>query len=185
GVAIDSADVDVDEIQDVNVERIVEDEELRNAVEKNESVVEEEEPLTDGASSKFIPNTVRPIEQLFFVAPVRGDVSEGFRPDKKHWGVDLLAPKDTPIQAAMRGIVIFSDWTQETGHTLAIQHDNNIVTFYKHNSTLLKNVGDLVKSGEAIAIIGNTGTLSSGPHLHFEVWYNGNPIDPVDYISFN
>ncbi len=186
GAAQDSLTLtEMDAAQDVNVERIAEDEALRNAVERDESIVEIEESKAEEGSSKFIPNAVRPIEQLFFVAPVRGEVSSGFRPDKKHWGVDLLAPKNTPIKAVMDGVVIFSDWTQETGHSLAIQHDNNLVTFYKHNSTLLKKVGNPVKSGEAIAIIGNTGTLSSGPHLHFELWYSGNPVDPVDYISFN
>jgi len=125
-----------------------------------------------------------PLEQLFFIPPITGRMSEGFMPDKKHYGVDILAPKNTPIKAVMDGYVITSDWTLETGNTIGIQHANGIVTFYKHNSALLKKTGSLVKAGEAVAIIGNTGTLSDGPHLHFELWHKGKPINPIDFINF-
>lgn len=121
----------------------------------------------------------------YFVPPASGEVSAGFAPEKKHYGTDILAPKNTPIKAAMDGYVIASDWTVETGNSIGIQHANNILTFYKHNSQLLKKVGDYVKAGEAIAIIGNTGTLSSGPHLHFELWFQGKPMDPTSYVRFN
>lgn len=124
------------------------------------------------------------LEQLFFVAPVTGEISAGFNPSKNHQGVDVLAPRHTPVKSALDGYVFLSDWTLETGNTIGIQHGNNIITFYKHNSSLLKPVGSFVKAGEAIAIIGNTGTLSDGPHLHFELWYNGKAVNPVDYISF-
>lgn len=125
-----------------------------------------------------------PIEQLYFVSPISGEISAGFNSDKSHYGVDILAPKNTAIKAAMDGYVFLADWTIETGNTIGIQHEHNLVTFYKHNSTLLKKVGNFVKAGEAIAIIGNTGTLTDGPHLHFELWYRGKPIDPSDYITF-
>ncbi len=125
-----------------------------------------------------------PLEQLYFVPPLQGEISAGFMPDKKHYGIDILAPLNTPVKAAMDGWVVFSDWTLETGNTLAIQHPNNVITFYKHNSSLLKHVGDYVRAGEAVAIIGNTGALTSGPHLHFELWYKGKPVNPVDYITF-
>lgn len=121
----------------------------------------------------------------YFVPPASGEISAGFAPEKKHYGTDILAPKNTPIKAAMDGYVISSDWTVETGNSIAIQHANNIITFYKHNSQLLKKAGDYVKAGEAIAIIGNTGTLSSGPHLHFELWFQGKPLDPANYVRFN
>jgi len=124
------------------------------------------------------------LEQLFFVAPVNGEISAGFNLAKNHQGVDVLAPRHTPVKSALDGYVFLSDWTLETGNTIGIQHGNNIITFYKHNSSLLKPVGSFVKAGEAIAIIGNTGTLSDGPHLHFELWYNGKAVNPVDYISF-
>lgn len=126
----------------------------------------------------------KPLEQMFFSPPVNGEISAGFLTNKKHFGVDILAPKNTAIKAAMDGYVFLSDWTLETGNTIGIQHSNNTITFYKHNSALLKKVGSYVKAGEAVAIIGNTGTLSSGPHLHFELWFKGTPVDPTEYIDF-
>jgi len=125
-----------------------------------------------------------PLEQLYFVPPVKGEISAGFMPEKRHFGVDVIAPKNTPVKAVLDGYVIASDWTLETGNTIGIQHANNIVTFYKHNSMLLKKVGDRVKAGEAVAIIGNTGDLSDGPHLHFELWHRGKPVNPEDFINF-
>ncbi len=143
-----------------------------------------EELSADVARAVNVAPREVPIEQLYFVPPLRGEISAGFMPDKKHFGIDILAPRNTPVKAAMDGWVVFSDWTLETGNTLAIQHPNNILTFYKHNSSLLKHVGDYVRAGEAVAIIGNTGALSTGPHLHFELWYKGKPVNPVDYITF-
>lgn len=124
------------------------------------------------------------LEQIHFIAPVNGQVSANFNPEETHYGVDILAPKNTAIKAAAPGYVFLSDWTLETGNTIGIQHTNNMITFYKHNSALLKKEGAFVKAGEAVAIIGNTGTLSSGPHLHFELWYKGIPLNPVQYVSF-
>ena len=134
-------------------------------------------------TTNFSPRDV-PLEQMYFSPPLTGEISAGFMPDKKHYGVDILAPKNTAIKAAMDGYVFLSDWTLETGNTIGIQHSNNIITFYKHNSVLLKKAGSYVKAGEAVAIIGNTGTLTDGPHLHFELWHKGKAIDPVEYINF-
>ncbi|MBC6995966.1 M23 family metallopeptidase [Neolewinella lacunae] len=125
-----------------------------------------------------------PLAQLFMVAPVTGEISAGFNPSEDHLGVDILAPQNTAIKASRDGIVFISEYTSSNGNVIGIQHDNNLITFYKHNSQLLKKVGDQVKAGEAIAIIGNTGKLSSGPHLHFEVWHNGKVLDPVEYLRF-
>jgi murein DD-endopeptidase MepM/ murein hydrolase activator NlpD len=125
-----------------------------------------------------------PLEQLFFVAPVTGEISASFNPDIQHYGIDIIAPKGAAIKAALDGYVFMADFTIETGNTIGIQHDNNIVTFYKHNAELLKKAGSFVKAGEAVAIIGNTGKLSTGPHLHFEMWHKGRPVDPADYISW-
>jgi murein DD-endopeptidase MepM/ murein hydrolase activator NlpD len=119
-----------------------------------------------------------------FVTPLKGEISYTFDPQEKHFGIDVLAPANSPIKAIADGIVFISDWTLETGNTIGIQHKNNFVSFYKHNSSLLKKSGVSVKAGEDIAIIGNTGTLSDGPHLHFELWINGTPVNPIDYISF-
>lgn len=117
-------------------------------------------------------------------APVEGVVSSVYDPSIKHFGVDILAPAKSPIRAIMDGYVISSGWDLETGYTLGVQHEGQILSFYKHNSHLLKEKGTFVKAGEAVAIIGNTGTLSSGPHLHFELWHNGKPINPTDILNF-
>lgn len=124
------------------------------------------------------------LEQLFLVAPVNGEISAGYKPEKDHLGVDILAPRSTAIKAAAAGVVFMSEFTSANGNVVGIQHDNELITFYKHNSELLKRVGDRVKSGEAVAIIGDTGTQSTGPHLHFEMWFRGQPVDPADYVSF-
>lgn len=126
----------------------------------------------------------KPLEQMYFSPPISGTITATFNKDENHLGVDVVAPKSTPIKATLDGWIIFSDWTLETGNTIAIQHSNNIVTFYKHNSSLLKKAGTFVRAGEAIAIIGNTGELSDGPHLHFEVWHEGKPVNPTDFVDF-
>lgn len=168
-----------DKAVDTNVEPNAEDYQLRRVVERGKYA---------GEDSKITSNftgDLRTIEQLFFVPPIQGSTSSGFRPDKKHYGIDIVAPRNTPIKAVADGVVITSDWTYDTGNVIAVQHENNIVSFYKHNSVLLKKVGSFVKGGEAVAIIGNTGEQTDGPHLHFELWYNGTPVDPAEYINFN
>lgn len=122
----------------------------------------------------------------YLASPVRGTISSGFLAEnrKNHLGVDIVAPKNSAISAVKDGIVISSDWSLETGHSITIQHDHDLVSVYKHNEKLLKKTGERVSQGEAIAIIGNSGELSSGPHLHFELWYNANPVDPAEYIEF-
>lgn len=154
------------------------DEELRREVALGDLGMAAREPRT----SNFSPRDV-PLEQMFFSPPIKGKISAGFEADKKHLGVDVIAPQNTAIKSAMDGYVFFSDWTLETGNTIGIQHANNVITFYKHNSALLKKTGSFVKAGEAIAIIGNTGTKTDGPHLHFELWYKGKPVNPTDYIK--
>lgn len=163
----------------LNVEANASDYQLRKVVERGQFAGE-----TDEVKSNFTVS-LRTIEQMFFVPPIQGTTSANFRPDKKHYGIDIVAPRNTPIKAVADGVVITSDWTYDTGNVIAVQHENNIVSFYKHNSVLLKKVGSFVKAGEAVAIIGNTGELTDGPHLHFELWYNGNPVDPAEYINFN
>jgi murein DD-endopeptidase MepM/ murein hydrolase activator NlpD len=155
------------------------DEQIRMEVEQQEIG----EVARQTRATNFSPRDV-PLEQMYFSPPLTGEISAGFMPDKQHFGVDVLAPKNTAIKAAMDGYVFLSDWTLETGNTIGIQHSNNIITFYKHNSILLKKAGSYVKAGEAVAIIGNTGTLTDGPHLHFELWHKGKAIDPVEYINF-
>lgn len=125
-----------------------------------------------------------PLEQTYLVAPVNGEVSAGFNPQEDHLGVDILAPQNTAIKSAAAGIVFMSEFTSANGNVIGIQHENDLITFYKHNSELLKAVGDRVNSGEAVAIIGNTGILTTGPHLHFEIWHRGRAVDPANYLSF-
>ena len=124
------------------------------------------------------------ISSFFFFTPLHGTPVHIFDQAEKHYGIDIVAPKNEAIKSTLDGTVIVSSWTSETGYVLAVQHANNIISIYKHNSVLLKKSGAYVKAGEAIAIIGNSGELTSGPHLHFELWYNGNPINPLDYMSF-
>lgn len=127
----------------------------------------------------------QPLEQLFFMPPVSGEVTSPFDLQKSHFGVDVAAPKNTAVKAAADGVVISAGYTVETGYSIAIQHPNNVITMYKHNSVLLKQAGSSIKAGEAIAIIGNSGETTSGPHLHFELWHKGRAMNPSDYISFN
>lgn len=120
----------------------------------------------------------------YLMPPISGVVSSQFDAESGHFGVDVLAPHDTPVKAIWDGHVITADWTLETGYTIGIQHSNDMVSFYKHNASLLKRSGAFVRAGEAIAIIGNTGKMTSGPHLHFELWLSGKPVDPTNYIDF-
>ena len=119
-----------------------------------------------------------------FFSPIKGIITNKFNLIEKHYGVDIVAKKNEAIKATLDGTVIFSNWTPETGYVIGIQHKRNIISVYKHNSALLKEEGNFVKAGETVAIIGDSGELTTGPHLHFELWYNGTPVNPEDYISF-
>ncbi len=116
--------------------------------------------------------------------PVKGNVTSGYNMNDKHYGVDIAVQKDTPIKAASSGTVIFSEWTAETGHVIILKHSHNLVSVYKHNASLTKQQGEHVKAGEVIATAGSTGDLSTGPHLHFELWRDGYPADPSNFIDF-
>jgi murein DD-endopeptidase MepM/ murein hydrolase activator NlpD len=122
--------------------------------------------------------------ELYFFAPINGIISSPFAPKIEHYGVDIVAKTNEPVKCVADGTVIMASWSQEYGHTIAVQHRNNLMTVYKHNSAVLKKVGAFVNAGEIISIIGNSGELTTGPHLHFEMWYDGNPVDPENYISF-
>ncbi|MEO9803190.1 MAG: M23 family metallopeptidase [Reichenbachiella sp.] len=124
------------------------------------------------------------LQDFFLFKPVDGIVSEHFDPQIDHLAIDIVAKQDEPVKSVADGTVVFASWTQDSGYVIAIQHRGNLLSMYKHNSDLLKNVGNFVTAGEVISIIGNTGELTSGPHLHFELWYNGNPINPEELIRF-
>ena len=119
-----------------------------------------------------------------FYSPIKGLVTSSFNLKENHYGVDVVAAENEGIKACLSGTVILSDWTSETGYILAIQHQNELISFYKHNSVLLKKTGELVKAGDVIAIIGNSGKYTSGPHLHFELWHRGKAINPEEHILF-
>ena len=124
-----------------------------------------------------------PIEGMLFFTPVKGVISQGYDP-VTHPFVDITAPAGSLISAIADGTVIYDGWSDDTGYTIHIQHSNDIISIYKHNDKLLKKAGDKVKAGTPIALMGNTGSLSTGPHLHFELWHNGETLDPTQYINF-
>lgn len=121
---------------------------------------------------------------VLFFSPVSGVITDRFNPSSLHFGVDLVAKENANVSSVLPGTVVVSEWNPETGHTIGIQHKDGYLSFYKHNSVLLCSSGDYVGGGEHIAIIGNSGVFSSGPHLHFELWHNGTPVNPENYILF-
>ena len=123
-------------------------------------------------------------ENLVFFSPIDGYISDEFNYETKHYAVDIVGKKGAKISSVLNGTVIISSWNPETGNVIGVQHSNNYISFYKHCSFVLKKVGEYVAIGEHIAIIGNSGELSTGPHLHFELWKNGAPLNPENYISF-
>ncbi|SHG58661.1 M23 family metallopeptidase [Flagellimonas flava] len=127
---------------------------------------------------------VENVGSLLF-APVSGTLSQAFDPENRHYAVDVVAPKDTPVKSIADGTVLFAEWSAETGYVIIIKHQDDLTSVYKHNGSLSKSQGDLVRAGEVIASIGNTGELTTGPHLHFELWKRGKPVNPLNYIDFN
>ena len=139
---------------------------------------------TSGLELLTISSTDSDLGELFFFSPIEGIVSDKFNARIQHFGIDIVAKKNEPVKSVADGTVLMASWTQDAGYVMAIQHRSNLISVYKHNSDLLKDVGNFVSAGEIIAIIGNTGELTSGPHLHFELWYNGNPVDPEEFVTF-
>lgn len=129
-------------------------------------------------------NTVDEKDKLLLVVPMKGVVTTNFDPADGHFGVDFVGAENERIMAIADGTVIMADWTMDAGYVIQIQHERNLISIYKHNSDLMLKTGDKVKAGQAIAIIGNTGELSFGTHLHLEIWENGTPIDPLQHIIF-
>ncbi len=124
-----------------------------------------------------------PIEGMHFFVPLKGVITQGYDP-AIHPFLDIAAPEGTAVNAIADGTVIYTGWSEETGYTIQVQHESDIVSIYKHNNRLIKKLGDRVKAGTAIALVGNTGILTTGPHLHFELWYKGESIDPTKHINF-
>jgi murein DD-endopeptidase MepM/ murein hydrolase activator NlpD len=146
--------------------------------------IEEEDQfnLTLGLSSN---ESVTGLSGMHFFPPVKGIISAHYDIRTKHFGTDIVTKPKAIVSAALDGTIIFTGWTMETGYVIEIQHSNNVVTIYKHNASLLMETGDLVRAGEALSIVGDSGELyTSGPHLHFEIWYKGSPLDPEKHILF-
>ena len=131
-----------------------------------------------------VSSSIYELRDLYLFSPIDGyDVTAGFDPKKDHFGIDIVAKENQPIRSVADGVVVMSSWTLDGGYIMAIQHSGNLISVYKHNSELFKNVGNFVAAGEVIATIGNTGELTSGPHLHLELWHNGHPVNPQEYIA--
>ena len=157
-------------IDETKLQASKEDLAFRNEVESKDRY-----PLSEGAEGKA---------KIVFFSPLTGTISQNFNGDDKHFAVDIVAATGTPVKAIADGTVILSEWTAETGYVITLQHTNGFISVYKHNGGLLKQQGDFVKSGEVIATVGSTGELTTGPHLHFELWNDGYPVDPTNYIDF-
>lgn len=121
---------------------------------------------------------------ILLYSPLSGTISQSFDPDHRHFAIDVVAPRDTPVKAVANGRVVFSEWTAATGYVIIVEHKQDLISVYKHNGGLTKEQGSVVRAGEVIATVGNTGELTTGPHLHFELWKDGNPVNPLNYIDF-
>lgn len=161
----------------VKDEKIPEDSLIRQEIENREKYA-----LTPGASLASPVSST--IASLNFYPPVKGYITSKFDPVKGHFGLDIAVGEGEAVKAILDGTVISAGWNMATGYVITIQHTANLVSAYMHNSVLLKKQGDRVRAGEPIAIAGNTGSLSTGVHLHLELWYNGTAIDPEKYIHF-
>ena len=124
------------------------------------------------------------IENKMFFSPIKGDITQAFNFEENHFAIDVAADIGTPVKSILDGKILFSEWSVDTGHVIIVDHGDDIVSVYKHNSKSLKEQNDFVQAGEVIAYSGNQGSLSSGPHLHFELWKNGTPIDPEPLLNF-
>ncbi len=132
-----------------------------------------------------LPNVKRQeLHESFFFSPITGFISDRYNVKKGHYGVDIVAKTNEPVKCIADGTVLFSSWTQDAGYVMMIQHSGNLISVYKHNAELYKKVGTFVNAGEIIALVGNSGELTNGPHLHFELWYNGNSLNPEEFVTF-
>ncbi len=124
------------------------------------------------------------LHEAFFFSPLTGFISDRYNVKKGHYGVDIVTKTNEPVKCIADGTVLFSSWTQDAGYVIMIQHSANLISIYKHNAELYKKVGTFVNAGEIIALVGNSGELTNGPHLHFELWYNGNSLNPEEFVTF-
>lgn len=126
----------------------------------------------------------RELQEIYFFSPLTGLISDRYDVKKGHFGVDVVSKANEPVKCVADGTVVMASWTQDSGYVIAVQHRANLVSVYKHNAELLKKVGSFVNAGDIISIVGNSGEMTDGPHLHFELWYNGNSLNPEEFVTF-
>ena len=177
-----SGNIKVDSVQSMDSLTAVRSEELLERTQAEEDFRKQYEE-TERYNLTTIDNAPA-VTGLIFFRPTRGMVSSEFDANKKHFGIDIAASPNESVLATLDGTVILATYTADTGYVIQVQHAQNLVSVYKHCGSLLKKVGDMVKAGEAIALVGNTGENSTGPHLHFEIWNRGRSLDPSKYIVF-
>ena len=178
-----SGTIELDSIREIDsLARIDADFEIPRSPEEEEYVknFEQEEKY----NLAVLNTNPLPVDGLFFYKPVNGMISSHYQADIHHFGVDIAAAPKESVLATLDGTVMYAGYDPNQGNVIQLQHKNGFVSVYKHNELLLKEPGDQVVAGEAIALVGNTGKLSTGPHLHFELWYNGKPVNPEDFIVF-
>ena len=168
-------------IQGSNIEEHI-PETYKNIQEENDLIKDKDKNKNIGIGENVNTNI---LAYLYFFKPVNGIISNFYNPSDNHYGIDIVTKQNEYVKSVLKGTVIFSDWTNDGGNVIIIQHEANILSVYKHNSMLLKKAGEYVEEGVPIAIVGNTGQITTGLHLHFELWYDSNPVNPQDYINFN
>lgn len=146
--------------------------------------VEEEENFSLSAGTSGADGLVDEVKSMHLITPVEGYVTDQFKPRENHFGIDIAAKKEQPVMAVLDGKIVSASYSISDGNVITIQHANNLISIYKHNQRLAKQTGDYIKSGEVIAFVGDKGENSTGPHLHFELWFNGKALNPRDYILF-
>lgn len=204
---VDSLAIEVDRkdkfIQ--NFQRILSGDTSSGFVDPAQSLVDETRPVTAVGNMKLVAsdsmfrkefeqsqlasvtltsNKYRELQEIFFFTPITGFISDRYDVKKGHFGVDVVAKTNEPVKSIADGTVIMAEWTQDSGNVITIQHTGNLISVYKHNAELLKKVGTFVNAGEIIAIVGNSGEMTDGPHLHFELWFNGSSLNPEEFVTF-
>lgn len=138
----------------------------------------------ESTSDKVSAIKINALSNFFFFTPLKGIITTSYNLKEEHFGVDIVAKENEVVKATLDGTVIFAGFTSDDGYVMHLQHNNNLTSVYKHNAMVSKKTGDYVKAGDPIGIVGNTGEMSKGYHLHFELWYNGFAINPQDYVVF-
>lgn len=168
----------------MNAETRPSEKQERGKHEQTDSLFRKEFEKSDLSLVSLTSVKFRELQETFFFSPITGFISDRYDMKRGHYGVDVVAKTNEAVKNVADGSIIFASWTQDSGYVIMIQHRGNLISVYKHNAELLKKVGTFVNAGEIISIVGNSGEMTNGPHLHFELWYNGNPLNPEDFVTF-